>query len=180
MRAVAVAALRTELLFSPGPKRALGVGSRAVEGLRRLLDRMNPAGVLVVGFSGATVPELNPGDLVLATSVGEIPVPDEIVRAAAAVLPGAVPGAIAQAERLLGPAAKARLGLDAVAVDMESESLAAELRGRGIPFAVVRCVLDALWEDVDAGPRLRWAGRALRCALRLGEAVRVLAPIWGW
>ncbi len=119
MRPIAVAALRTELLFAPGPKRALGVGARAVEGLRRLLDRLDPVGVVVVGFSGATVPELGPGELVLATSVGGIPVPGELLRAAAAALPGAVPGAVVQVERPVGPADKARLGLDAVAVDME-------------------------------------------------------------
>ncbi|RLE29294.1 hypothetical protein DRJ54_04890 [Candidatus Acetothermia bacterium] len=171
-----VAALRTELLFAPRPRMALGMGEAAAPRLVKLLDRRTPAGVLVVGFCGATRAGLPPGTLVLASAVDGTALPQGLVERARERLPGAEVGTVVTVGAPASPAGKARLSPDALAVDMESVHLAAELSSRGIPFLILRCVLDALWEDLSAGPRLRWARRALACARRLGQGARALVP----
>ena len=172
-----MAALRTELLFAPRPRAPLGVGEAAAHRLAELLDRKSPAGVLVIGFCGATRGNLPPGALLIAEQIGDILMPAELVVRAKEALPEAKVGPLVQVESPAAPAGKARLSPDALAVDMESEALAAELSARGTPFLILRCVLDALWEDLSRGPRPRWAGRALGCARRLGRAARVLVSV---
>ncbi len=172
-----VAALRTELLFAPWPRAALGMGQKARARLRRILEGERPAGVLVVGFSGAARASLPVGALVLADSARGVRVPDGLLERARKALPEAEVGPVATVESPAAPAEKARLSADALAVDMESGYLAAELSSRGIPFLVVRCVLDALWEDVTSGLKFRFARRALVCARRLGQAAGALVPV---
>ena len=174
-------ALKTELLFvRTRPRLALGMGEVARERLVRFLSAHRPAGVLVVGFCGATRASLPPGALILAEAAAageEIPLPQELLARAKAALPEAEVGPVATVASPAAPAEKARLSVDALAVDMESGHLAAELSSRGIPFLVVRCVLDALWEDVTCGLKLRFARRALACARRLGQAAGALVPV---
>jgi nucleoside phosphorylase len=179
---VTVGALRTELLFVPGPRRALGVGQGAATRLARWLADRRPDGVLVVGFCGGLRGHLTPGALVLADRVvGEaaaIPVGEELVERARAAVPGAEVGALITAAGLVGPREKAILGIEALGVDLESAPLARELSGWGIPFLVVRVVLDALWEELPRrGQAFLWVRRALACARRLGAAARALTPV---
>jgi len=179
---VTVAALRTELLFAPRPRLRVGLGAGAGGWLRDRLNGHRPQGALVVGFSGATRADLAAGSVVLAEEIlcdgsGPVSLDRALVARAGARLPGAVVGTVATVARVADPAGKARLGLDALAVDMESAHLARELADRGIPFLVVRVVLDELWEDVLASPRARWAGRALACARELGRAATALRPV---
>lgn len=177
MKPLTVAPLRTELLLAPRPRIALGVGKRAAARLGLLLQGEKPPGVLVVGFAGAARADLPAGTLVLATSAGEVAVPEGILSRAREALPEAKLGPIASLGHLATPEEKARQGLAALAVDMESEDLAAELSRQGIPFLILRCVLDVLWEDLGRGPRARWARRALACARRLGRGAKALIPI---
>ncbi|HDI11041.1 MAG TPA: hypothetical protein ENF77_01810 [Candidatus Acetothermia bacterium] len=173
-----VAALRTELLFvRHRPVAILGMGDKAAPRLVGLVRRKRPLGVLAVGFCGATWATLPPGALVLASGVDGLEVPGELVERARTMLPRAEVGPVATVKALADPREKARLGLDALAVDMESAPLARQLASLGIPFLILRCVLDALWEDVSIGPRLRWTKRALMCARRLAEGVRTLVPV---
>lgn len=178
---VTVAALRTELLFAPRPWLWVGVGAGARGRLARWLDRHPTRGVVIVGFCGGTRAALRPGDLVLAAAVAtegqEIAASQTLLELARVALPEAHVGGVATVEAPADPVAKARLGVDALAVDMESAHLAQEFSERGIPFLVLRVVLDALWEDVSAGLRIRWAGRAMGCARRLGQAAAALRPI---
>ncbi|MGC9529258.1 MAG: hypothetical protein ACP5G2_01375 [Candidatus Bipolaricaulaceae bacterium] len=177
-----VAALRTELLFVRSrPRLAVGTGPGAAARLVAGWGKKSPEAVLVVGFSGATRAELPAGALILASRVqgagAAVDVPGGLLSAARAVVPWAASGPIQTVDQLAGPGEKARLSLDALAVDMESAHLAGELSRREIPFLVVRSVLDLLWEDVTTGPRARWAARALTCAAGLGRACRRLAPV---
>lgn len=178
---VTVAALRTELLFVPRPRLRVGVGTGARARLARWLDRHPTGGVMVVGFCGGTRAALRPGDLILADTLTageeEVPVSPALLTRAGAVFPAAHVGPVATVDAPADPGDKARLGVDALAVDMESAHLARELTARATPFLVVRVVLDALWENVSAGPHLRWAGRAVGCARRLGQAAAALRPI---
>jgi nucleoside phosphorylase len=118
--------------------------------------------------------------LILATSVrhgdDEVRLSGELVDAARKRLPNVEAGPLATVDGIVDSAEKARLSLEALAVDMESYHLAAELSRRELPFLVVRCVLDPLWEDISNRPRFAFARRALSCARRLGGAARTLAP----
>ncbi|MGY4707082.1 5'-methylthioadenosine/S-adenosylhomocysteine nucleosidase family protein [Candidatus Bipolaricaulota sp. J31] len=179
---VAVAALRTELLFVRGcPRVRTGIGPGARERLARAFERIRPRAAVILGFCGATRAHLAPGALILATSLRrgkeELSVPEEIVAAAREGLPGAQAGPLATVDGMADAAEKARLSLDAVAVDLESFHLAATLRERGIPFLVLRCVLDPLWEDLSRRAKVLLAPRALACARRLARAMRTLAPV---
>lgn len=179
---VTVAALRTELLFIPRPRVRVGIGAGAGNRLRCWLDGKGPRAALVVGFSGAARADLAAGTLVLAAGIvsdgaNPISLDGVLVEQAREVLPAAVVGEVATVGRPSGPTEKACLGVDALAVDMESAHLARELAGREIPFLVVRVVLDELWEDVFSGPRIRWARRAIAYSRRLGEAAARLRPV---
>ncbi|MBC7293639.1 MAG: hypothetical protein H5T84_06005 [Thermoleophilia bacterium] len=177
-----VAALATELLFAPRPRLRVGVGVGASERLRAGMRGRRADGVLVVGFAGATRAGVAAGTLVLAAEIlgdesDRIPLDPALVARAQAALPHAVVEGVATVARPADPGNKARLGVEAVAVDMESLHLARELAGRGIPFLVVRAVLDEVWEDVLGSPRIRWARRALACARTLGRAAETLGPV---
>lgn len=180
---VVLGALRTELLFvRRGPRLALGIGARAAERLSAWLRVMRPDRALVIGFCGGADPSLGPGDLVLADALlrdGErVDVPGGPLAEARRALPGAKVGPLLTVEGPADPAAKARASAEAVGVDMESYHIARVLSGHGIPFLVLRCVLDPLWED--PGRRWRYAIRALRCARSLGSAAgRLLAVLEG-
>lgn len=174
-----VAALRTELLFVPGPKAALGVGPRAWGNLRALLARRKPKGVVVVGYAGGLRPELRPGSLILADRVGdaqgEVSLDQELVRRAAQALPGARVGPLFTDTRLTPKEEKALLAEVALAVDMETALLARELAAQGVPWLAARVILDAVEEGISGGWRgLAWAGRALRCSWVLGRAAEGL------
>lgn len=180
---LAIGALWTELAFVRGMRRVrTGIGPRSRERLARALERLAPEGAVILGFCGATHARLAPGSLILASSVRygteEIAVPGELVAAAGRRLPAAEIGPIHTVEGVAGPREKARLSVSALGVDMESFHLAQELRRRRIPFLVLRCVLDALWEDVSRRS-LRLIGRAIPCARRLGGAAAVLARVAG-
>lgn len=185
-----VGALRTELFFIRGPKVALGVGERAGGRLSHWLDGKRPAGVLVVGFCGGLRATLPPGTSVLAGElVGDpgarsplrVLVNGKLLGKAKEKLPEARVGTLVTLDRSrnrpVGPAEKACLGIDALGVDLESAHLARELWERGIPFLVVRIVLDALWEEPPFGARRAlWARRAIACARQLGRAAQALSP----
>lgn len=178
---VTVAALRTELLFAPRPRLRVGVGEEGGGRLRGWLEQHEPTGALIVGFAGATRAALGAGTLVLADEIrgdgsGSLPLDPVLVARARDALRGAPVGPVASVPKLAGPAEKARLGLEVLAVDMESAALGRELARRGIPFLVVRAILDELWEDVSGFP-ICWVGRALACARALSRAAAVLRPV---
>lgn len=174
-----VAALRTELVFAPRPRAAVGVGRKARAGLVRALNRWKPEGVVVIGYCGGLRAGLHPGTLILAERVvgpeGTVRVGGSILARAKALVPKAAFGPIVTIETPAEPAKKAVLGIDALGVDLESAHLVRELFRRGIPFVVARIVLDAVWEEIPNRMLiLGWALRALRCSRRLGDtAVRL-------
>ncbi len=179
---IVVGALRTELLFVPGPKAALGVGQKARARLRQLLDRRHPKGVVILGYAGGLRPDLPPGTLVLADSIvdeeGVVRVNADLLSCAKRLLPAAKVGPLFTANTLTSQKEKEVLGEKAVAVDMETSHLARELLAKGVPFLVGRAILDACLEEAPQGWHcVFWAGRALRCSHALGRAARILRPV---
>jgi 4-hydroxy-3-methylbut-2-en-1-yl diphosphate reductase len=149
-----------------GPARARVAAARALA--------VEADAVAVAGVCGAVSPELRPGDVVCATELRRegadpVAVPGSALLAQALRRHGLRPhvGALASAERLVTPAARARLG-DVLAVDMESAWLAAGANGR--PLAVLRVVADAAGRRL-ADPRLLLEGSRALLTLRRARAV---------
>lgn len=116
--------------------------------------------VLSAGFAGACRPEIVAGDVVLS---GDVPA---FLRSAL----GAIDGQLRTLSHLASPREKAELTKDGVvAVDMETEHIAAAAAKQGIPFLGVRAIVDRL-QDSPLGPAviLRYpvASRRLRWAVR--------------
>lgn len=144
-----------------------GIGpKRAAETARRAFDSM-PGAELVIGTGvvGALSSELKPGDLILADRIfaslaeGEsaeqvAAFDDAHLRAIGKSLSAArlnyVTGAILTTDRVLtiGEKRGAKESTDAIVVDMESAAIAVEAAARGIPFVVLRAVLDEVDDEV--------------------------------
>jgi len=177
---IVLAALRTELGFVRAPKHCVGLRAQRWPQVAARLRRRPPDAALVVGYSGALRAVLAPGTLVVASSVRterEQHPPADMVDLTRQALPQAKVGPIYTIDHLASPAHKARLGVDGLAVDLESARLVEGLNELGIPWLIVRVVLDALWEELPSrAARAKWAGRALACARRLGDAANRLGP----
>jgi adenosylhomocysteine nucleosidase len=163
-----------------------GVGSSAMEtALRWLLAKplfdnvpLRPKLVLSAGFSGALRPQQRVGDLILATEVV-----DQDGRSWPTTWPGELPpgewrpplarGRILTMPALIAdPALKKSLGerFDALAVDMESATLAQLCQQQNIPFGCLRVISDGL--DTPLSPRLGTLLRRGRVSpFRLGLAL---------
>jgi adenosylhomocysteine nucleosidase len=129
------------------------IGGGDLEGLAGRLEdelRGGVAGVVSFGLCGALDPSLKVGDLVIGEAVADA---DDSYDADAAwtarigvLLPEAKVGRFAGAQRPVASAAEKaelRRRTGAVAVDLESFSVAKLARWFGVPFAVVRAVSDA-------------------------------------
>lgn len=144
-----------------------GIGRRrAMETARHAFDLM-PGAELVIGTGvvGALASGLKPGDLVVADRILAKRADGEIawqVASVADALLGEIgrslsvagikfsTGAILTTDRVLTvPEKRAANGRDsALAVDMESSAIAVEAAARGIPFIVLRAVLDEVDDEV--------------------------------
>ncbi len=147
---------------------ATGIGvAQARESARRAMRTLGqPRLVISTGVAGALAPDLRAGDVVIADRLLLEENPDSRFMEVAQLSPGieravrdtlgrsgltVATGALLTAGWLLaGPAAKraahARSG--AIAVDMESAALAAEVAGAGIPFICVRAVMDEAGDEI--------------------------------
>lgn len=115
-----------------------------------------PAGLLSIGLAGGLDPGLAVGAVVVGTGVGGQDCDGEWVGRLLAANPGAVAGAVAG---VAAPAAtrtaKAVLhGGGAVAVDMESQVVAAVAAAHGLAFAILRVIGDAAGDELPAAARV--------------------------
>lgn len=133
-----------------------GIGpAAAADTLRRLLAEYTPAFCLQVGYAGGVRPDQEPGDLVIATVLIDAgagrsyEVEPSLVRRAELLrrrlaLPGRSGPLVTLAQPALTPEEKAAQAPQAVAVEMESAVFAEACKNAGLPFLVVRTVLDPL------------------------------------
>jgi adenosylhomocysteine nucleosidase len=129
------------------------IGGGDLEGLTGRLEdelRGGVAGVVSFGLCGALDPALKVGDLVIGQSVADavdrFDADTAWAARIAALLPEAKVGSFARAERPVASAAEKaalRQSTGAIAVDLESFSVARLARWFGVPFAVIRAVSDA-------------------------------------
>jgi 4-hydroxy-3-methylbut-2-enyl diphosphate reductase len=154
-----------------------GMGRRRARGSAGRIGHVPGNVVAVTGFAGALSPDLDPGDVVVATEVRGA---DEPVECAAAELVASMlrraglrvhTGPIVSVPRVAFGDERRRLAeTGALAVDMESAWLARGCAGR--PWAVVRTILDTPGRDLHR-PLATAAGALLayRGLRRVGEAL---------
>jgi adenosylhomocysteine nucleosidase len=174
---------------------ATGIGHvRALETARAALDHFPDAAlVIATGVAGALSEELQPGDLVLAERIvadnladatpREIEIAAVHLDSIAAALRARglrhTRGAMLTAGRVLpGPREKAaaRQATGAIAVDMETAVIAAEAARRGISFASLRAILDAIGDEIF-GPKINERGE-VRPLATAGHLIRNPAALF--
>jgi adenosylhomocysteine nucleosidase len=193
-----VLALRRETMFLPRGQRVVapcpawrcgsasvleaGVGAAAVaRALTWLTQQPLPRLVVSAGFAGALSPTLNVADLILAT---EVIGPDGAVWPACDGGLTAPRGRVVTTTTLSGdPAEKVRLGQEhqAAVVEMEAAHVARWCAGRGVPFACLKVVSDAvttalppdLLALLDGGRVRPW-----RLAAALCRRPQLLGDLW--
>jgi hypothetical protein len=118
-----------------------GVGAaKCEERLGNFLREEMPQLLIASGFCGGTNDELHPGDLVIADNASDLS------KKTRAILPGAVVGKIHSANRIIDPAAdRYEIGREqgAIAIDMETETIARLCAEKSIPLLALRVVSDS-------------------------------------
>jgi nucleoside phosphorylase len=131
-----------------------GVGaSKCAERVGNFLRHEKPQLLIASGFCGGTTDELRPGDLVIAENASE----PTLLTKARATLPNARIGKIHSADRIIDPAAdRYAIGRknDAVAVDMETETIARLCAVESIPVLALRVVSDSPAAAFPAPPNV--------------------------
>lgn len=169
-----------------------GMGAAAMaRNLRRALEQYGPGFCLLVGYGGGVLPELRPGDLVIATSLIEaprhlvFPVAPELVARAERICnrqsgfhcragPLLTVAEIAMTPRDKTAAAQNYAG--ALAVDLESAAFAQVCQGAGLPFLVVRAILDPL--DFSLPNPLAWTPALRELADRARASLTAFTTAW--
>ncbi|HXK01576.1 MAG TPA: hypothetical protein VMS37_04185 [Verrucomicrobiae bacterium] len=129
--------------------KANGVGAvQAAAAVDRALEEFRPAAVVSTGFCGALDPNLQVGDVVVATEVAS-----GGVRFAALAPRGAQDarlGVVASIDHVAQTAAeKLRLfASGAIAVEMEAGGVAERAAAHGLPFFCIKAVTDLASEDM--------------------------------
>ena len=118
-----------------------GVGAaRCEERLGNFLRNEKPELLIASGFCGGTKDELHPGDLVIADNASDLS------KKARAILPSAVVGRFHSADRIIDPAVdRYEIGRKhgAIAIDMETETIARLCAEQLIPMLALRVVSDS-------------------------------------
>jgi hypothetical protein len=131
-----------------------GVGkTKCAERLGNFLRNKKPELLIGSGFCGGTNDELMPGDLVIAKNASN----PELLRKARESLSGVVIGKIHSADRIIDPAAdRYAIGREhaAVAVDMETETIARLCASESIPMLALRVVSDSPAAPFPAPPNV--------------------------
>jgi hopanoid-associated phosphorylase len=148
---VVVGMTREAKILGEGAQVLIGGGdlARLGERLEAALGQGGVGGVVSFGLCGALDPALKVGDLVIGDSVADAAVFYDTDRSWAdrlvAALPTPARGRFAAAEQPVGAVAEKaalRTATGALAVDLESFTVARLARDFGVPFAVIRAVSD--------------------------------------
>lgn len=147
---------------------ATGIGMIRSRTIARLALSALPETELVIGtgVAGALSGGLRPGDIVIANralkSREDTAHPEQVVSVDPAIVQfceetlhraglESSTGAILSSSRVVPNAAAKRAAKQhsgAIAVDMESAAIALEAAARGVPFAIVRTVIDSLEDEI--------------------------------
>lgn len=160
---------------------ATGDGPRAAtDGCQALVERWHPESLLVIGVAGGLAPAHKEGDLVTAATVVDLGLGQSYEPTTHLAWPAAARARLATIDRVAWTAAEKhelwrRLGSpEAAAVDMESAAFARVAERHGLPWGVLRAVIDPADEDLPldfnrfrgADGRVRGSRVARHVALR--------------
>jgi nucleoside phosphorylase len=123
------------------------------ERLGIFLAREKPQLLIASGFCGGTKDELQPGDLVIDENKST----PELSRKARAVLTDAIVGKIYSADRVIDPTAdRYEIGREhgAIAIDMETETIARICLEQSVPLLILRVVSDSPSAPFPAPPNV--------------------------
>jgi adenosylhomocysteine nucleosidase len=128
-----------------------GIGRRNAEtSVRDFLAANSTELVFTCGFAGGLNPGLKPGEVVFELSEPQLPTPDSQLQAQL-LAAGARPAKLFCADRIATTVTekkKLRDETGADAIEMESATIRAICRERGIPCATVRVISDTANEDL--------------------------------
>lgn len=168
-----------------------GTGSvRAARGTKALIDAHSPEWVLSVGFSGGMIPEMRPGDIIVANEIVDeygsdlkidLKMQDDPGR-------GVFVGRMLTVDRIVRTVAEKRElheRTGALSVDMESLAVARVCRESGTKFMAVRAISDDMTCDLPpeilsimgATGNVRW-GATLGAVWKRPESVKELRDLW--
>lgn len=129
-----------------------GVGARECEKrLTKFLNDERPRLLIASGFCGGTNDELHPGDLVVAENRSDA----ELTKKTCEVLSGAILGKLHSADQVIDPAVdRYAIGRDhsAIAIDMETETIARVCAEYSIPMVALRVISDSVTAPFPAPP----------------------------
>jgi nucleoside phosphorylase len=134
----------------------LGIGIKNIDLFARIVDKLRPELIINCGFAGGVRSLLEAGDFVLATNYSS----QEIVERLDTSNLFSARGNFVSVNGIADPEAKARLSAKGhvLAIDMESERVAAICRKISAPFLTARMISD---RSDQAIPRL-FTGRKMR------------------
>jgi adenosylhomocysteine nucleosidase len=131
-----------------------GVGAaKCAERVGNFLNRQRPEVLIASGFCGGTNDELQPGDLVIAENASD----PGLVQKAREILFRVKVGKIHSADRVIDPATdRYAIGREhaAIAVDMETETIARICAAESIPMLGLRVVSDSPGAPFPAPPNV--------------------------
>jgi nucleoside phosphorylase len=122
----------------------VGIRATAISDLETAIQRLQPHLVISSGFAGATRALLEPGDFLIASNYTTTPIGRPLERLIDAV------GPFCSVQQVHGPAEKQKLGEFSMAVDMESNTVAAVCARYQIPLITARMISDARGESIPA------------------------------
>jgi nucleoside phosphorylase len=164
----------------------VGIGAGRIAKLEESMELIKPRLVISSGFAGATRSLLEAGDFVLATNYTDA----EMVAALRQQNIFDAAGAFAQVQQVASASDKWSLNhsRDALAVDMESETIADLCCRRGLPLITARMISDGIDEVIpaifsrgkfsgfnDLGHAAVFAARMLRLTGKLADRLETLA-----
>lgn len=129
-----------------------GVGAGECEKrLTTFLNDEKPRLLIASGFCGGTNDELHPGDLIIAENGSDA----ELTKKTCEILSGAILGKLHSADQVIDPAVdRYAIGReqDAIAIDMETETIARICAEHSIPMLALRVISDSPSAPFPAPP----------------------------
>jgi adenosylhomocysteine nucleosidase len=129
--------------------------ARAHDGVQALIA-LGVDGILSFGSAGAASPDMKPGDLLVASGVrdpaGIVHATDKAWTEVLSTALGVSPVMMAGIDQVAGAATKSGLHVQhgVAGVDMESHIAASQARAAGIPFCVLRAIVDPVDFEMPA------------------------------
>jgi 4-hydroxy-3-methylbut-2-enyl diphosphate reductase len=190
-RLVVAAALRAEYAALRGQ-----VGGATLErcgmGLTRVhqwlprLEALAPDAVVVAGVAGGLSPELQAGDIIVASEVRDV-TGRTVMRAAGPLVAElrnrgfrVHTGPMISTDHIVNGPERAKLAeTGALAVDMESAAIVRAMKSSGVPVAVVRVIVDTAHVPLNRLSTVTSGARALATLRKIGPSLKVWAELAG-